>query len=158
MLLVTVGTQLPFDRLINAVDTWAKNNPQEEVFAQIGSTKSTPKYLNFASKVNPDEFKTLVSRSDLIIAHAGMGSILMGLEHSKPVIIVPRLAVFGEHRNDHQLATITKFAHIPQIYPAEPGNLACTITKVKYEEFESRRFTAHASKELIRCVKNFVGL
>jgi UDP-N-acetylglucosamine transferase subunit ALG13 len=156
MLLVTVGTQLPFDRLINAVDAWAKNNPQEEVFAQIGSTKSNPKHLNFASKVNPDEFKTLVSRSDLIIAHAGMGSILAGLEHSKPVIIVPRLAVFGEHRNDHQLATITKFAHIPQIYPAEPSNLACIINKVKYEEFQSRSFSAHASKELIRCIKNFV--
>ena len=33
----TVGTQLPFDRLIRGLDSWAECNPEVEVFAQIGA-------------------------------------------------------------------------------------------------------------------------
>ena len=35
MIFATVGTQLPFDRLIAAVDRWAGTRPGREVFAQI---------------------------------------------------------------------------------------------------------------------------
>ena len=33
----------------------------------------------------------------------------MALEHQKPIVIMPRLASFGEHRNDHQMATAKAF-------------------------------------------------
>ena len=91
MILVTVGTQSPFDRLVQASDEWALENP-DKVFAHIGQSRHQPRYKDFADRVSSKAAKDLVGKSELIIAHAGMESILTGLEYSKPVIIVPRLA------------------------------------------------------------------
>jgi UDP-N-acetylglucosamine transferase subunit ALG13 len=41
-----------------------------------------------------------------------MGTIISALQHSKPIIVMPRLAQFHEHRNDHQLATAKSFAKL----------------------------------------------
>ena len=50
--------------------------------------------------------------STAIVAHAGMGTILTALELGKPLLIMPRRAALGEHRNDHQLATAERFAAV----------------------------------------------
>jgi UDP-N-acetylglucosamine transferase subunit ALG13 len=50
-----------------------------------------------------------------IISHAGMGTIITGLIHSKPLVIMPRRYAFGEHRNEHQLGTADKFGHFDLI-------------------------------------------
>ena len=44
-----------------------------------------------------------------------MGTILTGLDLGKPVVVVPRLAACGEHRNDHQLATVEKLQRFPLV-------------------------------------------
>ena len=105
MIFVTVGTQLSFDRLIGAVDTWAERHHEVEVVAQIGPTSMKPRHLQFSQFVSPAEADALVRRADLIVGHAGMGTLLTALGHGKPVLIMPRKAAMGEHRNDHQLAT-----------------------------------------------------
>ncbi len=155
MILVTVGTQLPFDRLIKAVDDWAVTHPGEEVFAQTGKTSYQPQAIGFAPSVTPEAFKDLVFQCEFVIAHAGMGSILMGLEFAKPVIVVPRLAAYGEHRNDHQLATVSKFAHLPQITAAEPDTLATAINRVRQGSQVASGLSPYASPELLRAVQNF---
>ena len=43
-----------------------------------------------------------------IVAHAGMGTILTALETGKRLLVMPRRAALGEHRNDHQLATVSR--------------------------------------------------
>lgn len=53
----------------------------------------------------PDVFAEYFGRARMVIAHAGMGTILSALKQDKPIIIVPRLASLKEHRNDHQIAT-----------------------------------------------------
>jgi len=42
----------------------------------------------------------------VIVGHAGIGTILSGGRAEKPLILFPRRASLGEHRNEHQLATI----------------------------------------------------
>lgn len=37
MIFVTVGTQMPFDRLVEAVDQWASTRDRVNVFARSGS-------------------------------------------------------------------------------------------------------------------------
>ena len=39
---VSVGTMMPFDRLIRAMDDWAKDHPITPVFFQIGKGSSFP--------------------------------------------------------------------------------------------------------------------
>lgn len=105
MIFVTVGTQLAFDRLISAVDAWAMDNPLEQVFAQIGPGEFRPKFCEFAKFLPPDKSNDMFRSADLIVAHAGMGSILTALKYRKPILVMPRKASLGEHRNEHQLAT-----------------------------------------------------
>jgi len=50
-----------------------------------------------------------------VIAHAGMGTILSALQFGRPLIVMPRLAQFGEHRNDHQLATARRLSELDRV-------------------------------------------
>ena len=59
----------------------------------------------------PREFRAKAQESDVIVAHAGMGSILTALELGKPIVVMPRRAHLGEHRNDHQWATANHLGH-----------------------------------------------
>jgi UDP-N-acetylglucosamine transferase subunit ALG13 len=110
LIFVTVGTQLAFDRLITAVDAWVGAAPDHEVFAQIGPSKLQPRHIDHAQFVAPEECAERIRGARAIVAHAGMGTILTALELGKPLLVMPRRAKLGEHRNDHQLATARRFA------------------------------------------------
>ncbi len=118
MIFVTVGTQLAFDRLIKAVDTWAGQNPSETVFIQIGPGEYKPKHCEFADFVPPDKANELFKNADLIVSHAGMGSILTALKYRKPILVLARKASLGEHRNEHQLATAKWLGKKPGVFVA----------------------------------------
>ena len=36
LIFVTIGSALPFDRLVQAMDDWARDNPGEDILAQTG--------------------------------------------------------------------------------------------------------------------------
>lgn len=103
MILVTVGTQLPFPRLIKALDDMAPRLGR--VVAQIGDNPEVPKNIEHHRSMEPRAFEQLFLAADRIVAHAGIGTLLAAKKHGKPIIIFPRRAAMGEHRNDHQLAT-----------------------------------------------------
>lgn len=105
MILVTVGTQLPFDRLISAVDRYAADLT-EPVFAQIGRSTLRPRNMSWERFVDPVELEKRFAEARLIVAHAGIGTVLSAMRHGKPLVVLPRRASLGEHRNDHQLSTI----------------------------------------------------
>ncbi len=92
MIFVTVGTDLPFDRMMRVIDGWARHYARRDVFAQIGEGGWEPNKRRF------DE-------AELIISHAGMGTILMALLRGKPILVMPKRASLGEHRSEHQVAT-----------------------------------------------------
>ena len=104
MILVTVGMQLSFDRLIKAMDDLAPRL-HLPVMAQTGIGKYVPKNMNHTSSISPLEFSEILSTTTLIVAHAGIGTVLTAQRHRKPIVLFPRRAAMGEHRNDHQLAT-----------------------------------------------------
>ncbi|WP_169140505.1 glycosyltransferase [Aromatoleum toluolicum] len=105
MIFVTVGTQLAFNRLVEAVDKWAEANSDVEVFGQIGPSGLQPRAMTHADFLPPAKADELMRQADLIVSHAGMGSILTALRYQRPILIMPRKAGLGEHRNDHQFAT-----------------------------------------------------
>ena len=119
-ILVSVGTQFPFNRLIDMVDQWAKHNPDlcQNILMQTGPDGPPPKNTEFAKFLCPAEYKEALSTAELLITHAGIGSILSAIEVGLPVIIVPRSSDLGEHRNDHQTSTAREFAQRKGIYVA----------------------------------------
>lgn len=117
MILVTVGTQLPFERLIQAIDEIAPSLP-EAVFAQIGRSSYRPRNIEFCEAMAPDKFETKLRLASRIVSHAGTGTVLKAKKHGKPIILFPRRAEAGEHRNDHQLATCEQLEGRPGIFVA----------------------------------------
>ena len=104
MILVTVGTQLPFDRLIRMMDEMAPEL-DEPVIAQIGRAHYEPVNMEWHRVIPPLEFEPLVDRARVIVSHAGIGTILTAERHGRSLILFPRAVEMGEHRNDHQMAT-----------------------------------------------------
>ena len=49
MILVTVGAQMPFDRMIEVVDTWAGETGRDDVFAQIADAQYRPRHIPYVS-------------------------------------------------------------------------------------------------------------
>lgn len=95
---------MPFDRLIKPVDQFFKGSDRD-VFIQIGESQLKPKNARFVDFLSPNEAEQTIKDAELVISHAGMGSIITALSYQTPIVVMPRKAALGEHRNDHQLAT-----------------------------------------------------
>lgn len=154
MIFVVTGTQLPFDRLIRMLDEIA---PQldEEIVAQVNGCRYLPRYVNTIDILPPDEFDRLFSRARLIVAHAGIGTIISAMEYHKPVIIFPRIAALGEHRNEHQLATAAKMKEAGWVYVAtEKDELQSLLLKPDLRPLCSIGKTA--SESLVESITDFI--
>ena len=117
MIFATIGTQAPFDRFVKMLDEVCEGMNEEVVCQTIGCTYDANN-IRIIGFVAPDEFNKIFSEARLIIAHAGMGTILSALKQQKPIIVVPRLASLGEHRNDHQMATAMRMDELGYVYVA----------------------------------------
>ncbi len=154
MIFVTIGTQLPFDRLIKIIDELA---PQlhEEVVAQVYQCGFTPQNIKTVDFLAPDEFNTLFDKARLIISHAGMGTILSALQKDKPIIVFPRIAALGEHRNEHQLATAHKFKEMGAVNVAmNEEELASML--LNGDQTTLLHIGNSASPSLIQSIKDFI--
>lgn len=112
MILVTVGTQkFQMDRLIKAIDEIAYSGMiDENFFIQSGHSTYIPEHCDFAAFLSKEEIEEKVDRCSIVVCHAGVGSILMGLKKQKKVIVIPRMERFGEHVDDHQVEIAASFA------------------------------------------------
>lgn len=112
----TVGTQLPFDRMLENIDNVAIEFPSIEFFAQIGKSGYIPNNMDWVRGLDEQSYHDYLIKADVLIGHAGMGTIITAIDYDKPLIIFPRVFAKGEHRNDHQLSTAKKFADRPNVF------------------------------------------
>jgi UDP-N-acetylglucosamine transferase subunit ALG13 len=150
VIFVTVGARVHFDRLMRSVDEWAGGRARRDVFAQIGPSNHQFEHIRTERFTDPTQFRNCVEAASLVIAHAGLGTIITELR--KRVIVMLRRASFGEHRNDHQVATARQFAAQGRIEVAfEEGELAD-----KLEQLDNRceRVGDEASAQLIRTIRS----
>jgi len=157
MIFVTVGEQLPFDRLVRAVDVCAIATGQE-IIAQIGESTLIPDNIEYKKFLNPQEFEECFMNADVIIAHAGMGTIITALELGKPLIVMPRQADLGEHRNDHQFATAKRFLALNYIMVAfTEAELAEKITRLVGSDLSfQKRGSIDVDPLLINSIVKFI--
>jgi UDP-N-acetylglucosamine transferase subunit ALG13 len=118
MIFVTVGSMLPFDRLIIGMDNWARENATQDVLAQIGGGRYTPNRMRWKRMLQPSEFREALGEASIMVAHAGMGSYFVASEMRKPMVLLPRLAAKREHTTDHQLHTVKWLGDKPGVYVA----------------------------------------
>lgn len=154
---MTVGTQLPFDRLIHALDQWVSHcDPRPEVFAQIGPDGQQPKHLEFVRTLTPQQFNEKLQAAQIVVAHAGMGTILSALEIGKKVVVMPRRAELGEHRNNHQLATAKKLGDAGMVDVATDEEQLIDMLSQMDKAESTGAISAHASEPLLNAVRQFI--
>jgi UDP-N-acetylglucosamine transferase subunit ALG13 len=157
LIFVTVGSADPFDRMIRAIDEWAGSRGRTDIFAQIGKSSYKPVNIEAVQFLSPAQFRERICSARLIVAHAGMGSIIAALEVGTPIIVMPKWAHLGEHRNDHQVATARHFGSKAGITVAQDEN----DLKVKLDQENAlqapERIPTVASPELIAELKSFIS-
>jgi UDP-N-acetylglucosamine transferase subunit ALG13 len=157
MIFVTVGAQMPFDRLICTVDAWAMETGRSDVFIQTGNSEYTPKHVAFSRFLSPEQFRQRVTEAKVIVAHAGMGSVLTALQFGKPMIVMPRRGALRETRNDHQVASAKRLAEQGRVSVAFDE----TELRAKLDTLDvlvpSERLSPFASPQLISALRSFVA-
>ena len=157
MIFVTVGAQMSFDRLIEWVDDWAEQESRSDIVAQIGPSSYAPRHLKVLPFMTPPEFRTRMMEADLIIAHAGMGSIINALELAKPILVVPRLCARDETRNDHQVATAQRLAAEGLVRVAHSAEeLAREIQRIETEA-QTVSIASTAQSSLLQRLRDFAA-
>ena len=141
MIFVAVGTQkFQLNRLLKSIDDLVeKGQLKGEVFAQIGHSDYMPRNYGYQDFLSKDDFQSCISRCDLLITHSGVATIIAGLKLNKRVVVVPRLAKFGEHVDDHQIQIAKSFSEQNLVLMcgetddlAETAERAMTHTFAKY--------------------------
>jgi beta-1,4-N-acetylglucosaminyltransferase len=127
VIFVVLGTQAyPFDRLLRELD-----GVGEELVIQGGSSTFRPSGAEWFDYL---EYPALVERvraARVVVAHAGVGSIVTAATEGKRPIVVPRLKRYGEAVDDHQVPFARRLAETGIVTlvedPAQlPGALAET--------------------------------
>ena len=156
MIFVTTGTQVAFDRFIKIIDHIAPQLGEEKIIAQICNGDYKPQNIESVNFVSPNEFNRLMSEARIIVSHAGMGTIISSMKMNKPIIIFPRIAALGEHRNEHQLATARKMKKYGYVYVAETAEeLQNLLLNPQLESLH--QIGEKASQELVDSLSDFIG-
>ena len=146
MIFITLGSQkFQFDRLLRAMDDLAAGaDIHHDIFAQTGASTYIPKNFPSQPYLDTDAFKETMRRADIVITHGGTGAIINAVKLSKKVIVVPRLACYGEHVDDHQLQIMRTFADLNLVLPCENTDaLAQKISAAERMTFRSYQSNTH---------------
>ncbi len=156
MILVTLGTQdKSFERLLKKLDQLIEKKViQDEVVVQAGYTQYESKNMKIFSYLPKEELEKLIEKCDLLITHAGVGSIMDGIKKKKKVIAVPRLSKYQEHTNDHQLQIAKEFEKEGYILSViELKDLPKTLKKV--EKFKPKKYRGNNQK-MLNLIDNYI--
>lgn len=145
MILVTLGTQrFQMNRLIKAMDKLA-GELAEEIFIQTGNSTYIPQHCQYQDFVDAEVLQTMIHDCSLLVTHAGVGTIMRGISEKKPIVVVPRLALYHEHVDNHQVQIADAFAGKQCVLQCNDlEQLASVIEQARTFAFQS--YTAPESK------------
>lgn len=114
MIYVTVGNHdQPFDRLITAMDNLVLKLELETVI-QTGVSGYVPGHAKSQGFFSYDEAEEFIEKADIVVAHAGIGTMISARRWGTPLIIFPRRKMHSEHLNDHQMEICREFIKDPR--------------------------------------------
>lgn len=158
MIFVTVGSMFRFDRLIASVDAWAAAHGETEILAQIGAGARAPRHMAWVERLDRDAFDATVARARLVVAHAGVGSVVTAARFGRPAVVLPRRRHLGEHTSDHQVETAAWLRAKPGVWVAddEAGLAASIEAALASESATLATLPPHASPAFIGRLRAFL--
>ncbi len=156
MILVLLGTQNnSFIRLLEKIEECIDNGIiNEEVIAQIGNTNYSTEKMSIKKFCSQQEIEELIQKSNFIITHGGVGSIIGCIKRNKKVIAVPRLKKHREHVNDHQIQIIEALDKKKFILGA--SDVSELKEKIKnIEKFQPQKFISN-TENMINKIQEYI--
>ena len=149
MIFVTVGTSVPFDRLMAALAVLE----DEELVVQTGNSTNVPAAARAVRFMPYDEVVAMVGRARAVIGHAGVGTVLTCLAAGKVPYVMPRLAAFREAVDDHQVVFARRLADAGLVRLVDhPDELALQLRN----GHEPRAVTARPSTAFVAELKQYL--
>jgi beta-1,4-N-acetylglucosaminyltransferase len=115
--LITVGNaRQPFTRLLDAVNRVVHLVPRPMI-VQSGHTPFSSSGFEVRDFFPNEEFLRLLDGAALVICHAGAGTIIQAVRAGHVPVVMPRLARYDEHIDNHQLELVQALGHAGKIVP-----------------------------------------
>lgn len=148
---VSVGNaKQPFPRLLAEVERIGFALPHP-IVVQHGVTLFDSNTCLKVPFVDMSTFERLVAEADLLIIHAGAGSVIHALRAGKVPVVMPRRAMYGEHIDDHQLEFAQTLAKAGRLVLAEdPDQLLMVVHQALAMQREISR--ARGSSDLLNII------
>jgi len=156
MIFVTVGHQMPFDRLVRTVDAWAGLRARDDVFAQIGHADYVPTNIAWTASLPSGAFRQRIMEAEAVVSHAGTGTILTALELGTTILVMPRRGALKETRNDHQVATATRLCVEKKVAVAMDESELLSMLDRLPTLGSAERIRHRASPDLLETVTSFI--
>lgn len=159
MIFVTVGNHYQgFDRLIKTADEIASRTSYD-ILIQKGYSLYCPQHAQHFDFVPIQTAMEYIRTSELVVSHAGIGTIILCKEYGIPLIIFPRRKKYGEHGTDHQMEIARaieerKDDHIYIVY--EEDRLEVKIAEVLTKREKPIPGINEGKINLIRTIQAFI--
>lgn len=156
MIFVALGTQkFQFNRLLQIIDKLIDEKKIDEpVYAQIGNSDYRPRNFECSLFLDKSEFENRIKNCDVLITHSGVATIIKGLKNEKKVIVVPRLAKYGEHVDNHQVQIAESFADQNYVIMCtEEDSLEELLVEAKHHEFSKY---ISQRKQMLETIEKFI--
>ena len=145
MIFATVGTHAqPFTRFLAALAALP-----DDVVVQYGHNPPPDGVCEAVAFMPFDVLNAHMREADVVVTHAGVGSVLCARQAGHVPVVVPRLHRFDEHVDDHQLELVAALGadgHV--IGVTDMADLAAAVEKAG-----RRADTTHAPKPIHAAVR-----
>lgn len=157
MIFVSVGTQkFQMNRLLSELDSLVGQGViTEEVFAQRGSSDYIPKNFETKEFLSKEEFGKKLSECSLLVTHSGVATIMEGIKQRKPVVVVPRLAKYGEHVDDHQKQIAESFSEKKFVLTCPESESLGSVIK-QAEQFQFSEYVSMRGN-VLETINNYIA-
>ena len=118
--LVTVGrtTRYRFTRLIDAVLDALPMLPQPVLIQHPGQPPARRSGVTVVDFLSHDAFRMQMSRAELLICHAGAGTIVEALRAGVPTVVMARNPDLGECADGHQIEFLEMLSRLGLVHAA----------------------------------------
>jgi UDP-N-acetylglucosamine transferase subunit ALG13 len=125
VIFATVGsTQIRFDRFTEALAAL----PAERLLVQHGPMEAPAGVARAVPYMQFPEVVENMERAEAVVCHAGAGSILCALRLGHTPVVMPRLKLYEETVDDHQVEFSRTLAAEGKVIAVEdPGQLAAAV-------------------------------
>lgn len=153
---IPLGTQnFQFNRLIESLNDMVTKGYclRNEIFLQSSVIDIKPTF-KYAKNLPNKEFNTYIDNAEVVVTHSGVNTIMTCMNKKKPLVVVPRQKIYGEHVDDHQMEIADLIEHkFDVIVVRDMKDLFEAIEIAKnheYKQWISKR------DELIRAVRKVI--